>query len=302
MTIAPDGAVSVVIPCYNQARFLGEAIDSVLRQTYPPVDVIVVDDGSTDDTASVAQRYAAVNYLRQPNEGAPSARNRGLRSSQGEFVLFLDADDRLLPDAIAQGITALGDHQDWALVTGHVRLIAADGTVETTPPQAHAAGDQFLALLRSNYIWTPGVVLYRRSVLEAVGPFDPAALASADYELNVRIARQHAIGCHHHVVLEYRCHGDNMSADVGEMLRSAVSVRLRQRRFVVGNPDAHRAWKEGIEIVRADYGERLIDQVKRDLRGGHAARAAKGVLYLSRYYPGGLMRTLAASARSPASA
>ena len=302
MTIAPDGAVSVVIPCYNQARFLGEAIDSVLRQTYPPVDVIVVDDGSTDDTVSVAQSYAAVKYLRQPNEGAPSARNRGLRSSQGEFVLFLDADDRLLPDAIAQGITALGDHQDWALVTGHVRLIAADGTVETTPPQAHAAGDQFLALLRSNYIWTPGVVLYRRSVLEAVGPFDPAALASADYELNVRIARQHAIGCHHHVMLEYRRHGDNMSADVGEMLRSAVTVRLLQRRFVVGNPDAHRAWKEGIEIVRADYGERLIDQVKRDLRGGHAARAAKGVLYLSRYYPGGLMRTLAASARSPASA
>ena len=93
-----------------------------------------------------------------------------------------------------------------------------------------------------------------------------------------------------------------MSADVCEMLRSAVAVRLLQRRFVVGNPDAHRAWKEGIEIVRADYGERLISQVKRDLREGHAARAAKGILYLSRYYPGGLMRTLAASARSPASA
>ena len=77
-------------------------------------------------------------------------------------------------------------------------------------------------------------------------------------------------------MLEYRRHGDNMSADVGEMLRSAVSVRLRQRRFVVGNPDAHRAWKEGIEIVRADYGERLIDQVKRDLREGHAAEPRKG--------------------------
>ena len=189
--------------------------------------------------------------MRQPNDGAPSARNRGLRASQGEFVLFLDADDRLLPDALAQGVAALGDHPDWAFVTGHVRLITADGTAETTPPQAHAAGDQFLALLRSNYIWTPGVVLYRRSVLDAVGPFDPAARASADYELNMRIARQHAIGCHHHVMLEYRRHGDNMSADVGEMLRSAVSVRLRQRRFVVGNPDAHRAWKEGIEIVRA---------------------------------------------------
>jgi glycosyltransferase involved in cell wall biosynthesis len=301
MTTAARGAVSVVIPCHNQARFLGEAIDSALRQTCPPMDLIVVDDGSTDGTASVAQGYAAVKYLRQPNEGAPSARNRGLHSSKGEFVLFLDADDRLLPDALAHGISALGDHPDWALVTGHVRLITATGIPETTPAQAHAAGDQFLALLRSNYIWTPGVVLYRRSVLDAVGAFDSAARASADYELNLRIARQHAIGCHHNVMLEYRRHGDNMSADVGEMLRSAVAVRLRQRRFVVGNPDAHRAWKEGIEIVRADYGERLIEQVKQHIRGGHTARAAKGILYLSRYYPGGLMRTLAASARSFAS-
>lgn len=302
MTTATHAAVSVVIPCYNQARFLGEAIESALRQTCPPVDVIVVDDGSTDETARVARGHADVKYVRQANDGAPSARNRGLRQSQGEFVLFLDADDRLLPDALAQGITALGDHPDWAFVTGHVRLIAADGTPETTPPQAHAAGEPFLALLRSNYIWTPGVVLYRRSVLDDLGSFDPAARGSADYELNVRIARQQAIGCHHNVMLEYRRHGDNMSADVGEMLRSAVSVRLRQRRFVAGSPDAHRAWKEGIEIVRCDYGERLIDQVRRDLREGHTARAAKGILYLSRYYPGGLMRTLAASARWPASA
>jgi len=302
MTAAPHGPVSVVIPCYNQGRFLGEAIDSVLRQTCPPIDLIVVDDGSTDDTADVAQRYAEVKYLRQPNDGAPSARNRGLRSSQGEFVLFLDADDRLLPEALALGVRALRDHADWAFVTGHVRLVSADGAPESTPPQAHAAGDQFLALLRSNYIWTPGAVLYRRSVLDTLGAFDPAARASADYELNVRIARLQAIGCHHQVMLEYRRHGDNMSADAAEMLRSAVSVRLRQRRFVVGSGAAHQAWKEGIEIVRADFGERLIDQVKRDLRTGRTARAAKGILYLSRYYPGGLMRTLAANVRSPASA
>jgi glycosyltransferase involved in cell wall biosynthesis len=299
---ATNAAVSVVIPCYNQARFLRESIQSALRQTCRPVDVIVVDDGSTDETATIARTYSDVTYVRQANAGAPSARNRGLGLSQGEFVLFLDADDRLWPEALSQGVAALADHADWAFVTGHVRLIAADGTPETVPPQEHAAGDQFLALLRSNYIWTPGVVLYRRSVLESCGAFDPAARASADYELNIRIARQHAIGCHHAEMLDYRRHGDNMSADVGEMLRSAVSVRLRQRRFVVGRPEAHRAWKEGMEIVRADFGERLIDQVKRDLQEGRVARAAKGFGYLSRYYPGGLLRTAVASVRSPASA
>jgi hypothetical protein len=216
--------------------------------------------------------------------------------------LFLDADDRLLPGAIAHGVAALTRHGDWAFATGHVRLIAADGTLERTPPQEHAAGDQFLALLRSNYIWTPGVVLYRRSVLDAARPFDASARASADYELNLRLARHHAVGCHHNVVLEYRRHGDNMSTDVSEMLRSAVSVRLRQRQFVTGSQAALRAWQEGLEIVRADYGNRLVEQVKRDVRSGHTARAARGLLCLSRYYPAGLLRTLAAGVRSPASA
>ena len=298
----PAPAATVVIPCFNQSRFLGDAIESALRQTVRPIEVIVVDDGSTDDTPSVAARYDGVTYLRQRNGGAPSARNHGFRQSRGEFVVFLDADDRLLPDAVALGIAALRDRPEWAFVTGHVQLIDAAGTSVGTPAQDHAAGDQFTALLRSNYIWTPGAVIYRRASLDTSGPFDASARASADYELNLRLARQHAAGCHHHVVLEYRRHGGNMSGDVGEMLRSAVSVRLRQRRYVGRNEAALRAWKEGLEIVRADYGERLIDQVKRDVRSGEVARAVRGLACLSRYYPAGLLRTLTAGVRSPASA
>jgi glycosyltransferase involved in cell wall biosynthesis len=302
LTTAPLGTVSIVIPCYNQARFLGDAIESARRQSIPPLDLIVVDDGSTDDVAPVVKRYPGVQYLAQRNEGAPSARNRGFRASRGDFVLFLDADDRLLPEALALGLSALAEHPDWAFVTGHVRLIAAGGTIESTPPQAHAEGNQFLALLRSNYIWSPGSVLYRRALLDAGGPFDPSVRASADYELNIRLARQYGIGCHHGIVLEYRRHGDNMSAEVGEMLRSAVSVRLRQRRFVAAHPAALQAWKDGIEIVRADYGGQLVAQVRRDVRDGQTGRAARGLLYLARYYRAGLLRMLLARDRAPASA
>jgi glycosyltransferase involved in cell wall biosynthesis len=286
--------VSIVIPCYNQAQFLAEAIESALGQTHSPLEVILVDDGSTDDTARVRARYPAVDYVYQPNGGAPLARNQGLRKSSGELVLFLDADDRLLPDAISKGVETLDMHPDWAFVTGHVRLIAANGAVEETPPQDHAGGNQFIALLRSNYIWTPGAVLYRRAVLEASGPFDPSARASADYELNIRIARRHPIGCHHDVVLDYRQHDANMSGDIGEMLRSAVSVRRAQRRFVAGDPVAERAWRAGLDVVRADFGERLLDRVKHDVRTrGQRARALMGVIHLARYYPAGLLRTLA---------
>src|SRR5215210_7179893 len=94
-------AVSVVIPCFNQGHFLGEALESVLSQTRPPDHVVVVDDGSVDNTAVVVGRFPTVHYIRQPNGGLARARNTGLRHTRGEYLVFLDADDRLWPDAVA---------------------------------------------------------------------------------------------------------------------------------------------------------------------------------------------------------
>src|SRR5262245_10694873 len=96
--------VSVVIPCYNHAEFLGEAIESVKAQTCAGSDVVVVDDGSTDRSAEVARRYSGVRFLTQRNQGAGAARNTGLQHVRGEFVVFLDADDRLLPHAFEAGL------------------------------------------------------------------------------------------------------------------------------------------------------------------------------------------------------
>ena len=123
-----------------------------------------MDDGSSDETARSRGR-SSVRSLRQRNSGAPRARNAGLAASRGEFVLFLDADDRLLPEAVARGAAALAANPDWAFATGHVRLIANDGAVEVAP-QAHAGGDRVPRVAPLNYIWSPGAVLYRRSVLD----------------------------------------------------------------------------------------------------------------------------------------
>ena len=284
--------VSVVIPCYNQGRFLRDAVESVFRQTHAAVEAIVVDDGSTDDTAAVMRTLPDARFLAQRNQGAPAARNAGLRESRGDYVIFLDADDRLLPGAIATGIEWFAAHPDWAFVTGHVRLIEADGSPAGVPPQEHADAEPFLNLLRSNYIWTPGVVMYRRQVFDSVRGFDPSAGGSADYELNIRIARQFPIGCHHQIILEYRQHGANMSADLRYMLKSAVSVRRSLRPHLRSNGRAEHALKAGIAIVQQDFGGRLIEQVKGDLRGGRARRAISGMLYLLRYYPAGLPRLI----------
>jgi glycosyltransferase involved in cell wall biosynthesis len=291
--------VSVIIPCYNQAAFLADAIESALAQTHSNMEVIVVDDGSTDRTASVAHKYPSARYVHQQNSGAAAARTAGLRESRGEFLIFLDSDDRLLPDAVRIGVDVLRAQPEWAFVTGHVRLIDKDGTPTGVPRQDHANGNQYVALLRFNYIWTPGAVLYRRSSLEALGPFNSSAGASADYELNLRMARHFPIGCHHQVVLDYRRHGENMSADIGRMLRSAVSVRMAQRKYVARDPAERKAWKDGIDSVKADFGGRLFEQVSADWRiPGRRRRAVLGLLTLLQHYPEGLAKRLAARVTS----
>ena len=296
MTTASTGApaqprVSVVIPCYNGGRFLREAIESVLRQTWPASELVVVNDGSTDDTGAIARSYEQVRCIEQRNMGAPAARNTGIRSTTSEFLVFLDADDRLQPHALAAGVEALQANPEWAFVSGEVRVISEDGSPRYVPTHRPRPGDPYVQLLRSNYIWTPGVVMYRREILRAVNGFVTWAGASADYELNIRIARRFPIGRHRQVVLDYRKHPSSMSSDVRYMLKSAVSVRRAERRHASRSAEAKQAWQEGLAAVQADYGGRLLRQMKRDLRArGLRRRAFASVWDVARYYPAGLIR------------
>jgi glycosyltransferase involved in cell wall biosynthesis len=302
--IAPRSAgdrplVSVIIPCFNQARFLADALESVARQSYPDREVLLVDDGSTDDVAGVAGRFAGVRYLPQQNQGTAAARNRGLRESRGPYVLFLDADDRLLPDALATGVDALSDHADCGLVYGHVRLLGADPAGCRCPPQGAVADAHYRELLSRNYIWTPGVVLYRRGVIEELAGFDPRAGGSADFDLNIRIARRWPMHCHGRLVLDYREHPNSQSGDPAYMLRSAVSVRRRHRRLARASHDESMALEMGIREVQADYGERLLDRLAVHARAGRWREALRCLPPLLRYHPTGLPRRIIRRLRRP---
>jgi glycosyltransferase involved in cell wall biosynthesis len=119
--IADCPLVSVIIPVYNGERYLAEAVQSVLAQTYAPVEIIVVDDGSTDGTADVAKHFAPVQYVRQANSGVSAARNRGLELARGEFLAFLDADDLWVADKLARQTEAFTTDPQLDMVFGHVR-------------------------------------------------------------------------------------------------------------------------------------------------------------------------------------
>ena len=114
--------VSVIIPVYNREKYLAEAIESVLAQTYRPIEVIVVDDGSTDGSADIAKRFGSpVRYYFQPNSGAGAARNRGIAVARGSFLAFLDSDDLWVEDKLTHQMAAFERHSDVDIVSGHVR-------------------------------------------------------------------------------------------------------------------------------------------------------------------------------------
>lgn len=286
--------VSVVIPCYNHGRFLGEAIRSVLLQSFRDFEIVVVDDGSSDDTAQVARGFEGVRLLQQKNQGQAAARNAGLRESRGRHVVFLDADDRLLPDALETGLACARAHPECGFVSGHYRMIAGDGSPHPTVVRPCVEKDHYRALLRRNYIGMIATVLFRRETLEAVGGFDRKVPACEDYDVLLRIARRFPVHCHEGIVAEYRWHGSNTSLNHSLMLRTALSVLRAQRREIRGGRAEQEAYRAGVNFWRGLYGEPLLREVITGLRvPAQRRRALRGLLVLLVCYPRPLLRAVA---------
>jgi len=190
MALAPSSAsVSVVIPAYNSGHLVGEAIESAIRQSAPPAEVIVVDDGSTDDTPRRLESYAdRVRYVRQSNQGVAAARNRGVAEARGDFVAFLDADDVWHPRKVELQVAALAGNSDVGLI-GTRRF---DWPAETVPEIPDIASPPVVRVRREglavkNRFVTSSVVV-RRPILECVGPFDTRLQGPEDHDLWLRVA------------------------------------------------------------------------------------------------------------------
>jgi len=293
----PDKLVSIIIPCYNQGRFLGEAIESALQQSYRHFEVIVVDDGSTDSTPDVVARHPEVLRIWQENRGVSAARNTGLRASRGRYLVFLDGDDRLLPHALEIGMKQLEKHVECAMVFGRHRRIAADGSSLSTTEYPVVEKDYYCQLLISNYIQTPSTAMFRRPVFERIKGFDPLISFAEDYDLYLRIAREFPIVGHKEIVAEYRRHGANASENRISMSKACLSVLRSQKSYVQGN----RVWKEarqrGLRIYRRQWAEMFLSKGRARLRKDRESESSVAdLLLLLRYTfevgPGRLGRKL----------
>jgi len=225
--------VSVVIPTYNRAAYIGEAIRSVLAQTYPSVEIIVADDGSTDNTQQVVADFGdSVTYVPLPHRGQPAAtRNGGLRVARGDFVAFLDSDDLFFPDKLVTQVAAFGAHPEAGLVYSNVYFFRED----PSQPTVHAldglpspSGDAFADLLRGNVL-APQAVMLRRACLETVGVFDenPDFFAVEDYDLFLRVAAMFPAIYVPGDVAAVRRHSESISRDAAN-LRSRFILVLQK--------------------------------------------------------------------------
>jgi glycosyltransferase involved in cell wall biosynthesis len=186
------GRVSVIIPTYNRAQLLSEALESALSQTYADVEVIVVDDGSTDTTDRVLSEYAnRVVCIRQQNAGPPAARNAGLRVCSGEFVVFLDSDDLLLPQKVELQVAYLRIRPSIDAVYGDGYTLNEDGVFGPLEPYVVRFPREnplaLVASLLSRNLFAINCALVRRCSLPAVGPFDESLTAMEDWDLWLRM-------------------------------------------------------------------------------------------------------------------
>jgi glycosyltransferase involved in cell wall biosynthesis len=239
MTAAPvAGMVSTIVPVHNRPGLMMEAVASVLAQSYRPIEVIVVDDGSTDETSAVAVSLAArspqeIRVVHQPNAGPGLAREAGRRRARGEFIQYLDSDDLLLPEKFARQVAGLRADRECGVAYGHTRYRHADGRTEPGPWKGSGTrvDTMFPSFLLSRW-WDTPTPLYRASVCEAAGPWSDLRLEE-DWEYDCRVA---ALGvrlhfCEHYVA-EVRDHGEGRQSSGGALDPSRLSQRARSHRLI----------------------------------------------------------------------
>ena len=253
-----DPLISVVITCYNHGKYLHQSVGSILQQEYNNYEIILVDDGSSDDTRAIAASFPSVKYVYQENAGLSAARNTGIDHCKGKYVIFLDADDWLLPYAMKINSNWLEQNHGSAFVSGAYQYYY-ENEKRFQEIKRDVINNHFCRLLEGNYIGMHATVLYQRWVFDAFR-FDSSLKACEDYDLYLKIARKYPVLHHTELIAVYRIHQSNMSGNVLLMVNYALQVLEIQKRNLL-NDDEKICFKKGIQNWKAYYQEKIYDIV-----------------------------------------
>jgi glycosyltransferase involved in cell wall biosynthesis len=295
--MTPQPLVSVIVPCYNQASFLAEAVDSALAQTYQRREVIVVDDGSTDDTAAVAASYGGrIQVIRQANRGLAAARNAGIDRAHGTIIGVMDADDRWLPNKLDVEVPWFADPGAGLVHGSYLKFPSTyPAAGEVRKPLGAKTG--FHGILGFNFVGAPVSALFRRAAFDRAGRFDEALKGGEDWDLWIRIAAESTLVASDVVTAEYRLSTASMSRNYEVMYRWLLRV-------VEKNGSRHgdcTACKDAVRRARRHLNAYYEEMASRDALGALASGQRLRYLQLRlrglRHNPRAVRRVLPALAR-----
>lgn len=258
--------VSVVIPNYNHARFLGDAIRSVLNQDYRGFEIVVVDDGSTDDSREVAAGFGdRIRYIHQTNAGLSAARNTGIRAAQGSLIGVLDADDMYEPMFLDTLVNALKSDPDAdGVYCGYQFVDETNDLLPQVENRPVSSDKLYEALLDGNFL-VPESMFLRRTVYDEVGLFDEALRACEDWDVWLRVTKKYRIIHAPRILTRHRILAGSMSTDPLRMLTNRLAVL---KKHVGGEPLV-----EGSSILHRAYGRAYLGSCVEYLQYGDPDRA-----------------------------
>jgi glycosyltransferase involved in cell wall biosynthesis len=262
-----DKLVSVIVPAFNAANTMRETVVSALNQTYRNIEVIIVDDGSTDQTkllaSAIIESDPRVRYIYKQNSGVASARNRGIAEAQGDFIATLDADDLWYPTKLARQIERFETSgKETALVYAWCCWIDDRGNVTGSAPPNRLEGSIFPQMCWGNVVVSGSNALIRREALVAAGGFDESLRSRGgqgceDWKLYLQIANRHEIAVVPEYLIGYRVTPGSMSDDFGQMMRSR---RLVEAEFVSEHPELASNFRTGEAILARSLALRALDR------------------------------------------
>jgi glycosyltransferase involved in cell wall biosynthesis/SAM-dependent methyltransferase len=250
--------VSVIVPCYNQGKYLTTAIESILCQSYKNFEIIVVDDGSTDDTKEIALKFDEVTYVYQSNQGLSAARNKGIAHSKGKYLVFLDSDDWLLPMALEVNLQYLLQQPTLAFVSGAHQFFYKEEN-KSYDVIKEVKDNNYNYLLVNNYIAMIATVMFHKWVFDNF-KYDTTLKVCEDYDLYLNVARSHPIFHHTQIIAVYYIHNSNSSGNTSLMLSTALMVLQRQK-INLRNNEEQLWYEEGINFWKSYYTEIMYNKM-----------------------------------------
>lgn len=275
--------VSVIIPTYDHGEFVVETLKSVFAQTFKEYEVIVVNDGSSDNTADLIKPYVdkgRLLYIEQENTGVAAARNTGLSKAQGDYIAFLDDDDVWPPDKLEWQVAVLDSTRTIGVVAGGVVTL---GYAPIIQPRSNGLRRiTFREMFSGNPFISPGQCLIRAEVLDSSGGFDTSIWGADDYDLWLRISLRTGIEIHDRISLHYRRHARNASRDMHRMWVS--SRRVIEKNLWFAPPRERRMLRHNAYRMLYDYcGRWMVRRLKTEITNRDLAASVRSAMPLSEF-------------------